>query len=273
MARRSADSDSALRRLELESGIRAALEHDELRLAFQPVVRCDTGRVAFLEALVRWQHPQHGLVPPGVFLPVAVLGGPRGGRQPGDRSGGPGGVVPAVLGDPESDLALLRADALLGVAVRRRVAPGGRLLELRARGFAALEQLLALTSDEAARWWSELARPVFELGVEDTDRAREFYGALCDWEFEPGPTGAGLAITTTTIPGGMHGGDAGATPYVFFAVDDMEAALQQVRDLGGEVEDADVEGDAESVATYGRFMLCRDDQGSPFGLHQRPTGA
>jgi diguanylate cyclase (GGDEF)-like protein len=71
VARRSTDSNSALRLLELESGIRTALEHDELCLAFQPVVRCDTGRVAFVEALVRWRHPERGLVPPGVFLPVA----------------------------------------------------------------------------------------------------------------------------------------------------------------------------------------------------------
>jgi diguanylate cyclase (GGDEF)-like protein len=71
VARRSTDSNTALRRLELESGIRAALEHDELRLHFQPVVRCDNRRVALVEALVRWDHPDHGLVPPGVFLPVA----------------------------------------------------------------------------------------------------------------------------------------------------------------------------------------------------------
>lgn len=41
--------------------------------------------------------------------------------------------------------------------------------------------------------------------------------------------------------------------------------------LGGEVDDTDVEGDAETVARYGSFRLCRDDQGSPFGLHQPPA--
>jgi diguanylate cyclase (GGDEF)-like protein len=71
VARRSADSNSALRRLELESGMRVALERNELCLRFQPVVRCDDGRVALVEALVRWEHPDRGLVPPAEFLPVA----------------------------------------------------------------------------------------------------------------------------------------------------------------------------------------------------------
>ncbi|HSK92114.1 MAG TPA: EAL domain-containing protein [Euzebyales bacterium] len=69
--RRSNDGNVALRRLELETGIRAALTHDELRLHFQPIVRCDNGQIASLEALVRWQHPDRGMVPPGEFLPVA----------------------------------------------------------------------------------------------------------------------------------------------------------------------------------------------------------
>jgi predicted enzyme related to lactoylglutathione lyase len=69
----------------------------------------------------------------------------------------------------------------------------------------------------------------------------------------------------------MHGGDRESRPYIFFAVDDIEAAVERVRELGGVVDDMDVEGDQESVARFGRFKLCRDDQGSPFGLHQRPS--
>ncbi|MGH2751918.1 MAG: VOC family protein [Actinomycetota bacterium] len=110
----------------------------------------------------------------------------------------------------------------------------------------------------------------FEIGVEDADRGRAFYAGLFDWKFEPGPSGNGFVITAPKIAGGMHGGDAGAPPYLFFEVDDMEAAIARVRALGGEVEEADVEGDQDSIARFGRFKLCRDDQGSPFGLHQRP---
>ena len=78
-------------------------------------------------------------------------------------------------------------------------------------------------------------------------------------------------IATPTLEGGIHGGDRGASPYVFFAVDDMETALERVRQLGGSVEDMDVEGDEASQSSFGRFKLCRDDQGSAFGLHQPPA--
>jgi uncharacterized protein len=107
-----------------------------------------------------------------------------------------------------------------------------------------------------------------ELGVEDPERGRAFYEGLFGWTFEP--AGQGFGITMPNVAGGMHGGDRGASPYVFFRVDDIEAAQDRVRALGGTVEDVDVEGDAESVARFGRFRLCRDDQGSPFGLHQAP---
>jgi len=53
----------------------------------------------------------------------------------------------------------------------------------------------------------------------------------------------------------------------------MDAALERVRELGGTVEEADVGDDEASVARFGRFKLCRDDQGSPFGLHQPPARA
>jgi predicted enzyme related to lactoylglutathione lyase len=110
----------------------------------------------------------------------------------------------------------------------------------------------------------------FELGVGDTERGRAFYEGLFGWTFEGGPSGGGFVIDTPNVPGGMHGGDAGAAPLLFFRVDDIEAALERVRELGGEVEDFDVEGDESSVARFGRFKLCRDSQGSPFGLHQPP---
>ena len=71
----------------------------------------------------------------------------------------------------------------------------------------------------------------------------------------------------------MHGGDAGASVYAFFGVDDMDAAIERVRELGGTIEDTDVGDDEASVARFGRFKLCRDDQGSPFGLHQPPAPA
>ena len=112
----------------------------------------------------------------------------------------------------------------------------------------------------------------FELGVQDPERGRTFYGALFGWELEPGPSGQGYHIATPNVPGGMHGGDPGASPYLFFVVDDMDAAVARVRELGGSVASMEVEGDEDQQAKTGRFKICQDDQGSPFGLHQRPTG-
>lgn len=111
----------------------------------------------------------------------------------------------------------------------------------------------------------------FELGVDDPARGRAFYEALFGWRFSPSPGGRGFAIDTENVRGGIHGGDAGSAPYLFFAVDDIEAACERVRELGGQVEDVDHGGDADTTATFGHFRFCRDDQGSPFGLHQPPA--
>ena len=60
-----------LNRVELESDLRAALENDELRLLYQPVVTVSDGGLAAVEALVRWEHPTRGLLSPAEFIPVA----------------------------------------------------------------------------------------------------------------------------------------------------------------------------------------------------------
>ncbi len=57
--------------LQLESDLRRAVERGELRVHYQPIVRIEDEKIAGFEALVRWQHPERGLVPPGEFIPVA----------------------------------------------------------------------------------------------------------------------------------------------------------------------------------------------------------
>jgi diguanylate cyclase (GGDEF)-like protein len=64
------DSGSA-RTISLLSGLRHAVDHGELRLVLQPKVALDTANVEGAEALVRWQHPQRGLVSPMEFIPFA----------------------------------------------------------------------------------------------------------------------------------------------------------------------------------------------------------
>src|SRR5262249_55389047 len=61
----------ALERQVLESGLRRGIERQELTLHYQPKVSLETGNLVGVEAFVRWQHPQRGLILPSDFVPVA----------------------------------------------------------------------------------------------------------------------------------------------------------------------------------------------------------
>ena len=60
-----------LRRVELEADLRRAINDNELLLHYQPLVGLPDGRITGAEALVRWNHPEKGLIPPNEFIPVA----------------------------------------------------------------------------------------------------------------------------------------------------------------------------------------------------------
>jgi diguanylate cyclase (GGDEF)-like protein/PAS domain S-box-containing protein len=62
-------------RLELESDLRDAIDHERLTLAYQPIVDLRDGRIVSIEALARWTHPERGMVPPSVFIPSAEESG------------------------------------------------------------------------------------------------------------------------------------------------------------------------------------------------------
>jgi diguanylate cyclase (GGDEF)-like protein/PAS domain S-box-containing protein len=61
----------ALERLELESDLRQALARNELELVYQPILTLQDGRTREVEALLRWNHPDRGMVVPGTFIPLA----------------------------------------------------------------------------------------------------------------------------------------------------------------------------------------------------------
>jgi diguanylate cyclase (GGDEF)-like protein len=62
---------ASLERLELKEDLQRAIERKELILHYQPIVELETGHIAGVEALVRWDHPRRGLIPPGDFIPLA----------------------------------------------------------------------------------------------------------------------------------------------------------------------------------------------------------
>ena len=61
----------AVTRLQLETDLRYAIERAEFELYYQPIIALDTASLVGFEALVRWNHPQRGLVPPNEFIPVS----------------------------------------------------------------------------------------------------------------------------------------------------------------------------------------------------------
>ena len=104
-------------RMNTEHSLHRALERRELRLFYQPVVEINGSRAVGVEALLRWEHPEHGLVAPGRFIPVAEESGliiPIGAwvlqeacRQlcvwQADHFGGPGGAVEVNLSARQID--------------------------------------------------------------------------------------------------------------------------------------------------------------------------
>jgi uncharacterized protein len=99
----------------------------------------------------------------------------------------------------------------------------------------------------------------FVMPVADAQRAQRFFGGLLGWRFEPGNVEGGSNIEGVSPPGGMFEGGDAAGPELYFMVDDLEEAMERVRELGGEA-------DEPRGTTGGRFSRCRDDQGAAFGL-------
>jgi diguanylate cyclase (GGDEF)-like protein len=60
--------DNAVARLQLETELRQAMKQEEFRLFYQPIVSMKTGKIAGMEALIRWQHPDRGIIPPLEFI-------------------------------------------------------------------------------------------------------------------------------------------------------------------------------------------------------------
>ncbi|HSL11750.1 MAG TPA: VOC family protein [Actinomycetota bacterium] len=103
----------------------------------------------------------------------------------------------------------------------------------------------------------------FEIGVDDTERARRFFSEVLGWTYTPGAVDDGWNVQTATLAGGLHGGAPGEGMRVYFDVPDVDAAAAKVRELGGEVGEIHT-----SEAAGSRYVHCRDDQGTSFALFE-----
>jgi predicted enzyme related to lactoylglutathione lyase len=108
--------------------------------------------------------------------------------------------------------------------------------------------------------WVRSSTPLIEFPADDPDRARRFWTGVLGVELadRSDDQGEGWQTSSGDPLLGLHErgkgpGDTYSLPY--FAVDDLGAALERVRELGGEV-----------IHPGARWAVCRDSEGSPFGL-------
>jgi predicted enzyme related to lactoylglutathione lyase len=94
----------------------------------------------------------------------------------------------------------------------------------------------------------------FWLSLPDTERAKAFYGGLLGWQFSPGNAPDGWNVEGSSTPAGLGRAEGEARANLCFEVDDLEAGMAKVRELGGEA-------DEPQPTEGGRFSICRDDQG------------
>jgi uncharacterized protein len=113
-------------------------------------------------------------------------------------------------------------------------------------------------------------KPVhFEIPASNTNRAREFYRGLFGWEWqamEGSPVEYHMTRVTEDSGAAIFSGDTGAVrPY--FDVDDINAGVARVKELGGKADDP------QPVPTMGWFATGTDTEGNPIGLWQTDPNA
>jgi len=104
----------------------------------------------------------------------------------------------------------------------------------------------------------------FYVPAVNKEAAEKFYGSLFGWTFSPGRDNHGVKIDDVNPAGAIRGDQSAAMNSVqaFFQVENIDATINKLRQLGGLADDVVDDGPS------GRHALCRDDQGTSFNLWQ-----
>ncbi len=107
-----------------------------------------------------------------------------------------------------------------------------------------------------------------ELPAEDTQRAMQFWGKLCGWEFQSYGGPMEYHMFQGEPGGGIYPAQSGERgPIVYFGSDGIDADVEQIRKLGGRADDK------QPIPGVGWFARCRDTEGNPFSLFQGDDSA
>ena len=102
-----------------------------------------------------------------------------------------------------------------------------------------------------------------ELPAEDTTRAKQFWGGLAGWQFQTWEGPVEYNMFEGEPGGGIYPRQEGELgPIVYFETDDIDATIQQVRDLGGAADEKN------AIPGIGWYARCKDTEANSFSLFQ-----
>ena len=251
--------ERARRAHQLGEQLRRALERDQLHLAYQPIVELATQRVASFEVLLRWDHPELGLVSPAEFVPIAEDAGlivPIG-RWVFERACAQLAAWHALGGDVATVRLSVNAavqeifqsdycDYVERTVARHGIAPGDITLEI-------TESAILRTDRTSSETLDRLRRAGLRLAVDDFGTGYSSLRYIQAFPFDY------LKIDGSFVRG--KGGELASKPIIAMIV-----ALGRAIGLSVIAEGVETEGQAEALRKLG----CASGQGFLFG---RPTSA